>query len=97
MDTWVRGLTPNTRYLLQRAVDSNLDGNCTSTAWLTLGKGLQPQAIVTDDKGTGKEALFRNVAAVPVGTSFDIHFRVIDALTSEVVLSSACYQFTVSQ
>jgi hypothetical protein len=28
---------------------------------------------------------------------FDIHFRVIDAVTSAVALESACYQFTVSQ
>src|SRR5215467_285400 len=53
LDVWVRGLQPNTSYLLQRAVDTIVDDNCTSTAWLTLGKGLQPQSIVTDDTGTG--------------------------------------------
>src|SRR6476661_8806075 len=41
LDVWVRDLEPNHQYLLQRAVDTNLDGNCTSTTWLTLGKGLQ--------------------------------------------------------
>jgi hypothetical protein len=96
LDTWVRGLAPNTSYLLQRAVDFNVDDNCTSTAWLTLGKGLQPQSITTDANGTGREGLFRSVAAFPVGSEFDIHFRVIHEGSSAVVLTSECYQFTIS-
>src|SRR5438093_10090432 len=70
LDTWVRDLAPNTSYLLQRAVDTNVDDDCTSTGWLTLGKGLQPQAITTDASGTGREQLFRNLAAFPVGSRF---------------------------
>jgi hypothetical protein len=97
LDVWVRDLAPNTSYLLQRAVDSNVDDNCTSTAWLTLGKGLQPQSITTDDTGTGREQLFRNVSAFPPGSEFDIHFQVIEQGTGEVVLTSQCYQFTISQ
>ena len=97
LDTSVRGLTPNTAYNLQRAVDTNVDDNCTSSSWLTLGKGTTPQAIVTDSRGTGREDLFRNLGAFAPGTTFDIHFRVIDAITSAVVLTSDCYQFTVSQ
>jgi hypothetical protein len=97
LDTWVRDLMPNHSYLLQRAVDTTLDGNCTSTAWLTLGKGLVPQAITTDDSGTANEALFRNLAAIPTGSQFDIQFRVIDAATSAVVLASGCYEFTVDE
>jgi len=96
LGTWVRDLTPNTSYVLQRAVDTNLDGECTSTAWLTLGKGLTPAAIVTDNQGAGRAELFRNLAAFPPGSTFDIHFRVIDAVTAAVALESACYQFTVS-
>ena len=95
LNTWVRGLAPNHSYLLQRAVDTSLDGNCTSTAWLTLGKGLVSQAITTDDRGTGRENLSRDLAAVPTGSRFDIHFRVIDATTSAPVLQSGCYRFTV--
>jgi len=97
LDVWVRDLAPNTSYLLQRAVDVDVDDNCTSTAWLTLGKGLAPQAITTDARGTGEEALFRSVAAFPVGSEFDIHFRLIEQSTSAVVLTSECYQFTISQ
>ncbi|HEY3039997.1 MAG TPA: hypothetical protein VGJ66_14745 [Pyrinomonadaceae bacterium] len=97
LDVWVRNLEPNTSYLLQRAVDTNVDDNCTSTAWLTLGKGLLPQSIMTDENGTGREQLFRNVAAFPPGSEFDIHFRVIKEETSAVVLTSKCYQFTISQ
>jgi hypothetical protein len=96
LDTWVRDLEPNHSYLLQRAVDTILDGNCTGTAWLTLGKGLVPQAITTDDQGTGREELFRDLAALPTGSQFDIHFRVIDAVTFAPVLQSDCYRFTVS-
>ena len=96
LDTWVRGLAPNTEYLLQRAVDATVDDDCTSTAWLTLGKGLQPQGIVTDAQGTGRAELFRNLAAFPPGTEFDIHFRVVNAQTLAVVLESECYQFRIS-
>jgi len=95
LDVWVHGLEPNHSYQLQRAVDTNLDGNCTGTAWLTLGKGLIPQSIVTDSKGMGQEDLWRDVSTVPSGSTFDIHFQVIDELTSAVVLTSDCYQYTV--
>ncbi len=97
LDVWVRDLSPNTSYQLQRAVDTTVDDNCTSSAWLTLGKGLQPQSITTDAHGTGREELFRDLGAFAVGTEFDIHFRVIDPATAIVVLTSECYQFRVSQ
>jgi hypothetical protein len=97
LDTRLLGMEPNTAYLLQRAVDTNLDGICSSTSWLTLGKGTTPQAITTDDRGAGEEELFRDLSAFSVGTTFDIHFRVITQATSAVVLTSDCYQFTVSQ
>jgi hypothetical protein len=96
LDTWVRGLAPSTEYLLQRAVDAVVDDDCTSTAWLTLGRGTEPQSITTDAGGTGRQELFRNLAAFPPGTEFDIHFRVVNALTQAVVLQSECYQFRIS-
>jgi hypothetical protein len=95
LGTWVRDLEPNHNYLLQRAVDTNIDGNCTGTSWLTLGKGLTPQSILTDEKGTGREELWRDVSGLATGAKFDIHFQIIDALTSVVVLTSGCYQYTV--
>jgi hypothetical protein len=95
LDTWVFGLEPNTSYQLQRAVDTTLDGNCTSTAWLTLGKGLEPLSIVTDNRGMGKAEIFRGVATIPVGATFDIHFQIVKENTTEVVLASDCYQYTV--
>src|SRR6059036_3132300 len=79
LDTWVRDLTPNTSYRLQRAVDTNINDDCTGTAWLTLGQGATPAAIVTDDGGTGRAALWRTLSAFLLGTEFDIHFRVLDA------------------
>jgi hypothetical protein len=97
LDTWVRDLDPNHAYLLQRAVDAIdvVDGNCTSTSWLTLGRGLMPHSILTDENGNGSEALWRSVAALPAGSAFDIHFRVVDAVSMEVVLTSDCYKYIV--
>ena len=97
LDVWVRDLAPNHTYSLQRATDTNVNDECIGTNWLTLGQGLVPHAITTDETGTGRADLFRNLAAIPLGTQFDIHFRVIDAETSAVVLESTCYQYTVSQ
>lgn len=98
LDTWVRDLSPHTSYALQRAVDAVVDDDCTGTVWLTLGKGLTPQALTTDETGTARESLFRSVAAFPVGSGFDIHFRIVDDATqSTVALLSECYQFTISQ
>src|ERR1051326_7876605 len=95
LDVWVRDLQPNHSYLLQRAVDpiNVVDGNCTSNSWLTLGKGLTPQSITTDDSGTGRAELWRDVSSVPSRSKFDIHFRISDARTMPVVLTSDCYQY----
>jgi hypothetical protein len=97
LDVWVRDLAPNHSYNLQRATDSTVNDDCIGTNWLTLGQGLVPHVIATDERGTGRADLFRDLASVPLGTQFDIQFRVIDAVTPAVVLESACYQFTVSQ
>ena len=98
LDVWVRDLEPSTAYVLQRAADKTLDGVCsTAGGWLTLGKGTTPQSITTDDRGTGRESLFRKVAALGVGTTFDITFRVVNVATSAVVLTSDCYRYTISQ
>src|SRR5690348_15646110 len=42
LDIKIHNLLPNHAYQLQRAVDAInvVDGNCTSTSWLTLGHGL---------------------------------------------------------
>jgi hypothetical protein len=92
LDVWVRDLAPGT-YLVQRAVDPVVDDVCTGTNWPmpTLG------AVTTDLSGTGRVQLSRSLAAIPLGTEFDIHFRVIDAVTSAIVLQSGCYQFVVSR
>jgi hypothetical protein len=97
LGVWVRDLAPNHDYSLQRAVDTNVDDICTGTNWLTLGRGLDPKAITTDERGTGRADLYRDLATLPLGTEFDIHFRVIDKETMAVVLESGCYQFVVSQ
>jgi hypothetical protein len=97
LDTWVRDLAPNRAYRLQRAVDTTLDGNCprAETDWVTLGKGPVPQKITTDDRGTGREDLWRDLGAAPTGKQFDINFRIIDAVSSAPMLESGCYRFTV--
>jgi len=97
LGTWVRDLEPNHQYLLQRAVDAAnvVDGDCTSASWLTLGKGLTPQSILTNDSGEGSEELWRDISMLASGTKFDIHFRIVDAATMAVVLTSDCYQYVV--
>jgi hypothetical protein len=91
LDLWVRDLAPSHDYYLQRAVDTNVDDICTGTNWATLGEAS------TDTSGTGRADLQRDLAAVPLGAQFDIHFRVVDKVTLAVVLESGCYQFVVSQ
>src|SRR5205814_5740232 len=93
LDTWVRDLEATHSYLLQRAVDPVVDGDCTSNSWLTLGKGLTPQSITTDIAGTGRQQLWRDVSAVPSGSKFDIHCRIVDATNMAVVLTSDRYQY----
>jgi hypothetical protein len=95
LDVWVRDLLPDASYRLQRATDPVVDDMCVGTNWLTLVQGLVPRSIMTDHKGTGREALFRDLSAVALGSAFDIHFRVLDA-AGAVVLQSECYQFEVS-
>lgn len=97
LDVWVRDLRPGAEYLLQRAVDTQVDGNCPSTAWLTLGRGLTPEAIVTDGRGFGSADLFRALPDNLEGTRFDIAFRVIDRVTSAVALQSGCYEYVASR
>jgi hypothetical protein len=93
--TWVYNLKPNHVYQLQRAVNPISDPDCSSTAWLTLGKGLTPQSIHTNAFGFGKEDLFRNISAIASGTQFRIKFQIIDSITQVTVLSSDCLAYTV--
>ena len=97
LNVWVRHLDPNHDYYLERATDSSVNDECTGTNWLRLGQGLIEKTIETGDRGTGRAALSRNFMLIPLGTQFDIKFRVVDAVSSAVVLKSGCYQFTVSQ
>src|SRR2546423_9626758 len=80
LGVWVRGLTPDTEYFLQRAVDTNLNGVCSSTSWLPLGvgKALPAQSITPARKGPGSEALFRTPANPPAAPC-DIPFRIAQA------------------
>ena len=84
-------------YVRYAPPESGLDGVCPTAGWLTLGRGTTAQSITTDDRGTGRESLFRDVSAIPVGTTFDIWFRVVNVATQAVVLTSDCYRYTISQ
>lgn len=95
LDTKIEQLQPNHEYLLQRAVDTQIDGNCTGTMWLTLGKGLTPRSIFTNPYGKGSEELWRDISSLTSGAVYDIHFQVVDAVNMAVVLTSGCYQYTV--
>jgi hypothetical protein len=93
LTVWVRDLAPNTHYRFQRAVDTVVDDNCTSNSWLTIGEGSVAQDIITDDRGTAKQDLFR-VLTTAIGTPFDLHTRVVTT-AGVPVLTSDCYQFYV--
>jgi hypothetical protein len=95
LDVRVRDLLALENYSLQRAVDTTLDGICTGTIWLTLGQGLTPQPIITDDSGSGSASLWRDLSSLAPGTAFDIHFRLMQDATTNVPLQSDCYRFVV--
>jgi len=95
LNTWVHNLQPNHSYLLQRAVNPITDADCSSTAWLTLGLGLTPQDIETDDHGNGHADLWRAVTSIARGSQFHIHFQIIDGVTMATVLTSDCFDYTV--
>ena len=96
LDTWVKNLLPYHSYCLQRAVNPITDvTGCSSTAWLTLGEGLQSKAILTNGKGDGNAKLWRNISGIARGTAFHIRFQIVDALTLVPVLTSDCYVYTV--
>jgi hypothetical protein len=92
LDVWVRDIEPGA-YVVERAVDPIVDDVCTGTNWAMPTLGL----LTTDASGTGRAHLSRSLAAIALGTELDIRFRVIDSVTSAVVLQSGCYQFVVSQ
>jgi hypothetical protein len=98
LDTTLRHLVPNRAYYLERGADTAVDGNCppdtATAAWLRLGQGAVPDAINVNIKGNGRVVLFRELPATAIGVTFDIQFRVVDAITGAIVLRSACYQFT---
>ncbi len=95
LDTWVYDLEPHRAYQLQRAANPTTDSTCNSTAWLTLGNSLIAESIHTDGMGNGFAALSRNVTSIARGSSYHIHFQVIDSITQSVVLTSDCYMYTV--
>ena len=96
LDTWVTNLLPNHSYLLQQAVNPIADiTGCSSTAWLTLGEGLQPKSIVTNGHGEGNAKLWRDITAIARGTAFHIRFQILDATTLTPVLTSDWFDYTV--
>ena len=99
LDVWVRDLAPNSHYMLQRAMDTVADGNCTSTDWVDLGSVHHPTPINTDDRGTGRVAMQFDLSAFPVGTTFDIQFQLVNLFGGDnfLTMTSGCYQFTVTQ
>jgi hypothetical protein len=74
-----------------------VDGDCQGTNSLTLGRGVDPKGIETNELGFGRAHLFRDLLNVPDGTQFDIQFRVIDSVTQDIVLVSSCHEFTVNR
>ena len=97
LDVWLRDLPPNRYFSVKYATDTDVDGDCTNTDWVDLPRPHRPNPIHTDDRGTGRGSLFLDLSAFPVGSTFDIHFEVVDAFGGTIMLTSDCYQFTVTQ
>jgi hypothetical protein len=93
LETFVHHLTANNVYLLQAAADTELDGQCSSEDWATIG----PLSIVTNDRGNARTELFQDVSGAPVGTAVDVHFQVIDSTSTDVALESKCVRFVTRQ
>ena len=99
--TWLRELKPNTTYLLQQAIDPVMDGVCTGgttnpAEWLTIGVGRKPVAITTNGLGSFHAPLSRTLSRRLVGTTLDIHLRLIEEATQAVAQKSGCFQFQVN-
>jgi hypothetical protein len=99
--TWLRELKTNTTYLLQQAIDPIVDGVCTvgttnPAEWLTIGVGTKPFTITTDERGSFHAPLSRTLPRRLVGTTFDIHLRIIEEASKAVVQKSGCFQFQVN-
>jgi len=98
LDVELRRLIRDRSYYVERGADTVVDGTCPAdtetTMWLRLGQGPVPDAVNLNRKGNGRALLFRELPATAVGVTFDIQFRVVDAVTGAIVLRSACYQFT---
>ena len=95
LTTTLARLKPNHAYMLQRAVDPITSTACLSVSWLTLGLGLIPYSITTNNEGNAKTQLWRAVTSIARGTAFYIHFQVVDTESLQVVLVSDCYQYQV--
>jgi hypothetical protein len=92
LNAFFRRLTPNNVYLLQVAADTVVNGTCEGEDWTTVGPG-----ILTNERGKGRTSVSQDLSAVPVGTVFDLHFQLVDSVTSYVVLESKCRRFTTRQ
>ena len=99
LEASVRGLAANAKYQVQRAVDTRLDGVCTSREWLTLGAdNMTPRTLDTDAQGSGRVELTRMLPpSAKSGDGFDIAFRVVEADSNPplVVLESGCHRYVV--
>jgi hypothetical protein len=94
LDTYLAHLTPNHDYYLERAAQT-LGLGCVDAAWLRLGLGTVVTPIHTNWNGFGNATLNRTLPTTLIGTSFDIHFHIVDAATGVVVMDSGCYQYKV--
>jgi hypothetical protein len=83
----VRDMPPNSTFTVQRRVDLQLDGVCTSTTWLTNGP------ITTSEGGAGAQH-FEVARGAPFlsGVKFDVQFRVVG---DGAELRSDCFTVTV--
>lgn len=95
----IRGASPNTTYIVQRAPDLNVaDPNCTGP-WISFPiPNPGPVVTLTTSPGGAGAAHFELAVGGPFvsGRAFNVRFRVIDALVNPTsVLMSDCITVTV--
>lgn len=97
----VRQASPDTVFLLTRAVDFTLDGICTNTNFVPLPLPNPGPLVTLTTSSGGAGAVHTKFALDPIqfpqfseGTTFEVHWQ-IRTENSSIVLQSDCFRVTV--
>lgn len=94
LNIYAHDLPADHRYHLQYAIDTDLNGQCAATNWVSAGDHTTEFDMEADRTGAIIEEYKIPASRMLNGSSFDIRFQLKDQ-TSEVVLTSTCYPYRV--